>query len=454
MKSLFNRTDRPALRIPREVSALITALQLNAPDLTLLETLSNEEWTSLLTFSDLAHLTLSLALLPNDGFPSWVVERLRTNIADNARRFEHVQATYSEAARALHDAGVEHIVIKGFTQSPDYVKDPRNRSQSDIDLYCPEEKIERAQIALQAIGYKPDGGVDGRADHAPALVRLGGWTWRGNPFDPEMPLSIELHFCLWNRGRLLFNVPGVSSFWERRITRDVDGFSFPCLSPADQLGYLALHILRNILSPTWIIHHVRELAAFLHSHANDDAFWRNWHETHNPTLQSLEAITFYYARAWFGCDLHPRAEDEIANLPTVQQRWLHRFIGSALEGMFHQNKDSVWLHWSLLQSPTAKRVLLKRFLLPYRIPPINSPAVSIKNRRSRSSSGSHRYSQYVAYLFSTFTSFNYLNFATILRGLRWRFSQHQLIRQFWIFLAASFFLTWACPYTSSSSIFS
>ena len=124
-----------ASKIPREVAAIIAALQLREADLTPLIQLEDHEWTSLLAFCDLAHLTLPLAQLPQNDFPSWVVERLKINVADNALRFERVKATYKEAAEALDRAGVEHVVIKGFTQAPDYVEDPRLRAQSDLDLY-------------------------------------------------------------------------------------------------------------------------------------------------------------------------------------------------------------------------------------------------------------------------------------------------------------------------------
>src|SRR6202158_6393897 len=115
MNSHAIAADRPALRVPREVAALIAALQLREPHTTLLETLSDQEWTSLLAFCDLAHLTLPLAQLAGAGFPSWVTQRLKTNAADNAQRFERVKATYNEAAEALGRAGVDHSVIKGFT---------------------------------------------------------------------------------------------------------------------------------------------------------------------------------------------------------------------------------------------------------------------------------------------------------------------------------------------------
>ena len=350
MNSKHIGADNLPLRIPHEVAALIPALQLREPSTALLRDLSDQEWADLLAFCDLAHLTLALAQLPTAGFPHWVVERLNTNLTDNAQRFERVRAAYKEATNALSKAGVEHIVIKGFTQCPDYVELPGLRVQSDLDLYCPAEMIEPARIALETLGYIPSKGTaNKRTDHTAAMVRRGDWTWSGNHYDPEMPLSIELHFCLWNEAASLFSVPGVESFWERRTIRSLEDLSFPCLSPVDHLGYLALHILRNILLRDWVIHHVRELAFFLHTHANDDAFWAAWSETQDASLRSLEAIAFYYARAWFNCDLHQQVQKEVANISPSQQQWLRRFVGSAFEVMFHQNKDSVWLHLSLLK---------------------------------------------------------------------------------------------------------
>ncbi len=97
------------------------------------------------------------------------------------------------------------------------------------------------------------------------MIRTGDWTWSGNHYDPEMPLRSSCTFRLWNEATSLFSVPGVESFWERRTIRSLEDLSFPCLSPVDHLGYLALHILRNILLRDWVIHHVRELA-LLSSH--------------------------------------------------------------------------------------------------------------------------------------------------------------------------------------------
>jgi hypothetical protein len=419
-----------SLRIPHEVAALIAALQLSESNTELLSELSDQAWCNLLDFCDLAHLTLVLAQLPADGFPHWVVERLNTNVIDNIQRFKRVKATYKEAAEALSAAGVEHIVIKGFTQCPDYVELPGLRFQSDLDIYCPEKMIEPARTALEAIGYKPVEGISSkRADHTAPMIRLDGWGWSGNHYDPEMPLWIELHFCLWNKATTLFSISGVDRFWERRTTRSLDDISFPCLGYVDQLGYLALHILRNILLRDWVIHHVLELACFLHTRADDDAFWATWNETHDASLRSLEVIPFYYARAWFNCNLNRQVQKEIANISPAQQQWLRQFAGSALEVMFHQNKDSIWLHMSLLKSSVAKRTLLKRFFIPATISSVTTPGMEIQNRRPRLPSKLHPYLQYLGYLALRCTSYSYVNLTAILRGLVWRFSYRRQERQ-------------------------
>ena len=418
-------TDRLALHVPREFSALLAALQLRNPDTTRLTMLTDQEWSHLITFCELAHLMLPLAQLSIDGIPSWVVERLRTDLADNTLRFERIKATYLEAADALHRVGAEHIVIKGFTQVPDYVAAPGLRAQSDIDLYCPPESISAARAALESIGYRADEKTDvSHADHGPALIRSQNWRWKGNFFDPDMPLGIELHFCLWNEHILQFNIP-VDSFWQRRIKRVVCGLAFSSLNSVDHLGHLALHILRNVLLHNWTVHHVHELAVFLHAHANDDAFWESWVYTHDSMLRAYEAIAFYLARDWFDCALHPQAENAIASLTPIRQQWLSHFSGSALEVMFRQNKDSLWLHLTFLSSSAAKRKIFRETMVPTRVAPLHSPTVQVRNKRLVQSGRHHLWLQYAIYFVSRSASHGLASLSTLQRGLLWRLGQHQ-----------------------------
>jgi hypothetical protein len=453
MNSQTIAVDVLSSKVPRTVAALLAALHLREPNMNPLKRLGDHEWNSLLEFCDLVHLTLSLAQLPQEGFPLWVIERLRANVADNALRFERVKATYKEAAEALDRADIEHVVIKGFTQAPDYVPNPCLRAQSDLDLYCLPDTIDLARNSLEALGYKPNDNQDYTyADHDRTLVRQGNWQWRGNPFDPEMPLSIELHFCFWNAPVSHLPLIGIADFWKRRITRGINGFSFTSLSTVDQLGYLTLHILRNIFLRDAILHHVYELSVFLHRHAEDDAFWAAWTEIHDASLRTVEAIAFYYAKIWFGCDLHPEVKSTIESLPQLQQKWLDSFAASDIEGLSHMNKDFLWLQLSFLKSPEAKIRLIKRTLFPLPSTRMDSSVVQLASERATGSRELHPYLQYLVYLVSRSASHVRSSITTIVRGLLWRLSERQLPRQFWIFLGASFFLTLACLSTSSSSI--
>lgn len=177
--------------------------------------------------------------------------------------------------------------------------------------------------------------------------------------------------------------------------------------------------LRNLLPGHWVLHHVRELAIFLHAHAKDDAFWQEWTIVHNPKLRAYEAIAFYYARAWFACDLHPLVEDQMANLSSEQRQWLDRFVSSSLEGMFTLNKDRIWLHWSLIKSYRARLGVLRKTFIPSHISSLNSPAVQFENRRPRKAASTHPYIRYMAYLISRCKSYSCLNLKTLIRGVQW-----------------------------------
>lgn len=439
-------------RVPREFAALMDALQFEGANLDTLLMLEDADWHRLLEFCDLAHLSLSLAQMDLTGVPQWVPDRLEQNVSDNSQRFERVGAAYAEAATALLQADVSHLVLKGFAQAPCYVADPRLRFQSDIDLYCLGSQIEAARAALTTIGYSPVEELDYRnADHVPTLSRPGNWRWRGNSYDPEMPPSIELHFTFWNEDVSLIKIPEVQRFWERRVTRNLGKLEFPALSPVDHLGYLALHIVRGILAGDWVIHHVYELATFLHSHVRDAEFWSQWHETHSLNLRRREVIAFCLARSWFSCALPELIRTEADHLSEAQKRWLDRFGGAPLEVMFRRNKDGRLLQLVMADRPGGRQSVLRKTLFPTRIQRLDGPGVSVENRRERVSRSHNRYIDYLAYLGRKIVINCRANMSFLFHGLRMWLSTRVLSSQFWLFLAASFFLTWACPPTTFSS---
>ena len=450
MNSSYGTNEIMNPNIPKEVKALFAALQLRDEHTQQLESLNEEEWKSLLSFCERSYLTFPLLQVQNDRFPSWVVEQLKNNAVDNAKRFERTKKTYVELAKVLESSDVLFIVMKGFAKCPEYVSDPRLRMQSDIDLYCPGDAIHQAYSALSAIGYDPDQVEDySLSDHLPTLFRNEGWTWRGEAFDPDMPLPVELHFCLWNETLTHFSVPNLDEFWGRRVTRSLEDFTFPTFCEVDGLGYYALHMLRNLLRGCLTARDVYELAVFLHRHAEDTAFWASWRELHGDTLRSMQAIAFGVAKAWYDCNTSPEAEAEIDNLSPAIQKWFQMFAYSPLEVMFHPNKDHAWLHLSLLTSSKEKLSTLPKILGPAVIPRLRTRAGDLDRfGRARKYWPTQPHLKYLFYFVSRSVHHMRVIPSALWHGFRWWTSQRQLGMQFWIFLGAAFFLTWAFQFIS------
>jgi MFS family permease len=436
----YETRTRKRSDVPSFFNPLLDALQFLDARMEPLAGLDACEWRDLLRFSDRAHLTLLLSRVPSHVLPDWVLLRIKKNIRDNEQRCERIRALYAEIIPALKRAHAAHIVLKGFTQYPGYVKSAQLRMQSDIDLFCPVHALLPARDALIELGYRANPTPRHvPVDHLPTLVRKTGWEWRGNAFDPEMPLSIELHYCLWNEQAARFGIREMDHFWDRRLTRHVNGFSFPALAPVDQLAFNSLHVLRGLLRGDWVIHHVYELAYFLHTHAHDEAFWTTWQQSHSEHLRSIEAISFSLARTWFNCEVPEEVAEQIDGLVPEIQQWLCHFQSSPLELMFTPNRDGVWLHAALLKSRRAKLAVVRRALLPGRVPSFEPAAQNEAIHRNLVGPRySNRIASYSRYIVSRTGYYGRVFSRGMWRGACWKLSQQQLGSEFGKFYLASF----------------
>jgi Uncharacterised nucleotidyltransferase len=358
-------------KIPSYVTALFFALQFQNAEPEGLRRLGDDEWNSLLGFCDQMHLTLRLRQL-TDYLPDWVRTRIERNLADNAERFETIKADYIGVAAALREAGVDHLVLKGFAHWPVEMQHPRCRMQSDLDLLCPDELGCEGYGALQALGYKTVQWTEHfpSDQHLPTLLRDSNWRWHDNYFDPELPVAIDLHVRFWNEVSAGFAIEGLEQFWQRRESRRIDEISFPALTTLDSLGYSTLHGLRHLLCNSLSVHHVYEVAWFLDLKAGDGNLWKGWHEQHHESLRQAEATVFSLAELWFGCRMNTAVREEIDRLPANVRRWIRAYGYSPLDAMFGPNKDSLWLHLSLLKSPSQKRAILRKRLFGAKMPPV------------------------------------------------------------------------------------
>jgi hypothetical protein len=355
-------------RLPRGPAAALAALHLAEPHTDALAGLDRREWEEALDFSDRSQMTLALHQRAADAVPAAIGEILDVNLAHNIERLHNVEGLYQFLDQQLGAAGIEFLALKGLTQCPLFGSDPEHRPQYDIDLYMPRQTVFAARDVLLAAGFEPLPGMEAfPTDHVPSLIRKTGWQWRGDIFDPEMPLPVELHFRFWNRELERLTAPGVDEFWSRRERRCVAGIPLATLCAPDSLAYSALHLLKHVFHGNTRPFHVYELACFLDARAADEAFWREWRSLHAPELRHLEAVAFALADSWFGCRLGP-AMEEISVLPSSTLAWFEEFAVSPAAAPYDSNKDELWLHFSLLASGGDRFRVARRRLLPSRLP--------------------------------------------------------------------------------------
>ncbi len=344
-------------------------MRFRSPRLERISGLSEHDWKRALDLCDRMQLTLALGLRCREQLPGWAQARVDCDFAKNAQRWLRMKAVYSEIAQALEAEGLECLVLKGFSHSPRFVRDPRHRWQGDLDLLLREEQVERAETVALKLGYERLRKVERRPlDHLPTLIRKTGWRWRGDYYDPEMPVSLELHFRLWDRRTEGFGPSGLEQFWERRAHAAVDGLDFIALDAADSVANASLHLLRHLLRGSLRPSHVYELASLLDSSVDDEALWRSWFRQHDESMRRLEAVSFALAERWFACRLPDAAREEVERLPANVTRWMDMYSASPIESRFHPNKDELWLHWCLLDSRSARFAVLRRRLLPEQLP--------------------------------------------------------------------------------------
>ncbi len=355
--------------LPPGAAAALAALHFAEPRTEGLARLNDRERAEALDFCHHA----GLALLVREVLPAATAR----DAANNLLRLDVLEATYRQLGRLP----VEFVALKGITQCELFGIRPEDRAQADIDLYCPRETVERARDALIAAGYRPIAGLEAfPTDHLPALMRPTEWKWRGDFFDPEMPLAVELHFQFWDPRLERLAAEGVEEFWTRRVRRMVGGAELAVLSPTDAVAYAALHLVKHLLHGDTKASHVFEIASFLHGHADDEAFWGAWRGLHSDTLRRLETVAFLLAEAWFGCRLAGAVREEAARLPADTRLWFGEFGVSPALQRYRANKDELWLHLSLLDSGMDRLRVARRRLIPSNLPP-PSRATSTASRQ-------------------------------------------------------------------------
>ena len=423
-------------RIPRDFAAVLESLRLDS-DGAALRLIDGPAWTQVLALCDREHLTLPLYRTRAEWLPKTIVEQCEERLAKNTQRVRRLQSVFAEISNKFRDHGIEYAVLKGFTQYPDFVADLYYRVQYDVDFLCPETSVYRARETLRELGYEPLKEMGNfPTDHLPVMIRKTGWQWRNDYFDPDIPVSVDLHFRFWDPETEGFDAPGVDEFPSRMCSRRLGQLEFHALHAVDALGYHCLHLLRHLLRASLRLSHVYELAFFLETHKENEEFWRQWHEAHTDGLRRLEGISFRLAQLWFGCELPPLAREEVERLPTAVQRWFAEYASAPIENLFRPNKHELWLHLALVESAAAKRKVIRRRLFPGRLPgPVD--AVYVPDEQLTAAIRMRRRIRYASHLAERSAHHVRTLPSVGWHAVLWQLRSLDQSRRFWQFIAAA-----------------
>jgi hypothetical protein len=205
---------------------------------------SPERWEQLIALADRTHMTL---LLHGTRLPQHAEQKVEERWAKNSIRRRRLQESFLEIAHELDSRGISYVLLKGFTHESGFGLKSGSRVQSDLDFLVSPADLGKASAALQELGYSPHGTSDLSAEHHRPWVRPFTWTWRGDYFDPEMPIPVELHDSVWSASGDRIECPGLEEFWNRKSTLTICGMTVQAFAEIDLIAFAALHALRHIL---------------------------------------------------------------------------------------------------------------------------------------------------------------------------------------------------------------
>ena len=321
-----------------------------------------DDWSRLLAFSD--RTQLSLYLRGARGLPPQIERQIEERFLRNEERRRRVEQIFREIHKSLAERRLPFVVLKGFTHERGFGLAAGCRVQYDLDLLVQPDDKGAAALVLEGAGYRPHGQASLSDEHGRPWVRPFEWQWRGDYFDPEMPVAIELHDTVWSPAKDGITFDGLERFWERRVEMEVGGLRLPALAEVDRAAFAALHALRHILRNDARVAHVWELAKLLEARAEDYAFWREWQTAHEAKLRLLQMAAFRFAQEWFAVRLPAALAGEAEALPGPIASWFREFAWSPVENLMRPNKDVLWLHFTLVDRMRERIRVLNHRLLP------------------------------------------------------------------------------------------
>jgi hypothetical protein len=364
--------------------AIINSLQLSGTpyDFGQLARFSPRDWEQTLGWIDRAGLTLYLleqlkACAATKVLPLWVLTRFEQNLADNRCRVDHLLYETGCINEMFDQAGVQYVVIKGFSLWPEFCSDPYLRTQCDLDYLVAGRSLSAAQNALLKFGYK--------RRHSPSvqefvferpLQRVP--SQFDSPYKVQTTPMVELHAGIWEdmahhvpfeEPPFLLNSPKLKEW---------GGMRFPVLGEEDALLLQVLHAFQHMLSHWVKLSWLLEIGRFMEKRSQDSLFWRQFSQRleGSLTLAEFSTIALELTANVFSAPMPETAQQWRRYLRPSARLWLDNYGRNWALGerpphkskVFPDSKLSLFISGEYIPDCRARRDSLRHGLMPWKIP--------------------------------------------------------------------------------------
>jgi hypothetical protein len=292
-----------------------------------LASFDEHSWTVSKDWLDTSGLALyflarAKALAIEDVIPSDLLRCLEENHVYNRDRTDDMFGEFVKINVEFQRAKLSYANLKGFTFAPRSYPDPTYRYQHDLDFLMAPRDAEKCHHALKRHGYQ--------------LSAISGDTWefRAGPtpvsslrdlYKTSLHRSLEVHF-LSDKERRNSHLQG--DRLSRLQLQLWNGFEFPALSERDKFLAQALHLFKHFQTEWTRTAWMLEYVTCIHSHQDDDSFWREIVQAIEAAPEMKIAIgvaTLITCRA-FGVAPPPALRScTIDELPPRVRLWVDRY---------------------------------------------------------------------------------------------------------------------------------
>ncbi|MBN1261362.1 MAG: nucleotidyltransferase family protein [Anaerolineae bacterium] len=172
--------------------------------------------------------------------PASVKAQLKSAFYTNLLRNTRLQAALAQIATALHENGIEGIVLKGGALAPTVYASLALRTMGDLDLMVRQEDVAATGVILETLGFHMSGSVP------PRMVTFqqrfgGGISWTRPEGDAVTRIDVQHHIIGvdWFRDAAV-RMPA-EALWQASRPLDVISPPLRQLSEADMLVHLCVH---------------------------------------------------------------------------------------------------------------------------------------------------------------------------------------------------------------------